>query len=408
MSGFDVGKQAGADQTAGTTGQAAAPGKSTYSGLLDTYDERNDPARRPPQYAAMDQAMVDLLFRSKDEYFKGSIAPFWDCVDKHMRVKHLQTLTQVISGARSVGLLPSIVTLLDVHDYGSSWGINFKGPSVLPIATNGHWGKDWPQDAVRAEHYHTAHDWYRQDSGPGNPGMHLGVDGGAGYNNVHWDPTNPMERVSTGQISGSPFLAKMPGLNDLIPKGHAIYSPKALIQHEADIGKTDKVPLIGKQLTAALKGSPKAPTAHSSTEPFFSITSAQDLTVHGRDWARWENERKGEWVDKSRAATAVSVVNAACQGIEQLEIDARPLALQERKPENEAALADLARRLDAAVAGLFRALAAFIRHLHAEAPGYPAHLGGFESESDWKPPIWPQWELVAGLQAERAKRKSAP
>ncbi|MDQ3364520.1 MAG: hypothetical protein M3680_03735 [Myxococcota bacterium] len=382
----------------------AVPGKTTLTGGLPgeaAADERNDPAKRPPPYVAMDQAIVDLMWRSKDEFFKSK-DPFWDCVDKELGAKHLHTLAQVIPGARALGVLPSIEKLIDVHNYGSSWGINFKGPSLLAIATNGRWGKDWPQDTVRSKHYGTAHDWYRQDSGAGNPGMHMGVDAGVGYNNIHWDPTNPMERVSTGQIGGSPLLAKMPGFNDVIPKGSAIYSPGALLGHAADIGETAKVPVIGDWLTKTFKSDHKAKSAHASTEPFYSITEARELTKHGRDWAKWELERKAEWVDKARAAGATARLNAACAALEQLELDARPLAVEEKTPANEAGRAALAKRLDDGTRELFEALANLVRHLHAEAPKHAAKLAGYDNASDWKLPIWPQWELIRGLQDERA------
>ncbi len=390
----------------------AAPGKSTLTGGLEgapAVDDRNDPAKRPPEYAAMDQAIVDLLWRSKDECFKDAskapiTGPFWDRVDKAYGVKHLHTLAQIIPGARAAGVLPSIVTLVDVANYGSSWGIHFKGPSLLPIATNGQWGRDWPQSAVRAKHYGTAHDWYRQDSGAGNPGMHMGVDVGAGDNNIHWDPTNPMESVSKGQ-TGSPLLAKMPGFNDVIPKGDAIYSPSSLLGHLADIGETKKVPVVGDWLTDKLKTDHKGDSPHASTEPFFSISQARELTNHGRDWAKWETERKAEWVDKTRAAAAVGRLNSACHALEQLETDAKPLAVQEKKPENEAGRAALGKRLDEATKELFESLANLVRHLHAEAPKHPAKLAGHDNASDWKAPIWPQWELIRGLQDERASHQ---
>ncbi|MBA3391662.1 MAG: hypothetical protein H0T89_03410 [Deltaproteobacteria bacterium] len=400
-SAADIATQSGASTS-------AVPGKSTLtSGLADApaVDDRNDPAKRPPEYAGMDQAIVDLLWRSKDECFKDEkkvpiTGPFWDRVDKAFGVKHLHTLAQIIPGARALGVLPSIVTLTDVANYGSSWGIHFKGPSVLPIATNGQWGRDWPQSAVRAKHYNTAHDWYRQDSGAGNPGMHMGVDAGAGDNNIHWDPTNPMESVSKGQ-TGSPLLAKMPGFNEVIPKGDAIYSPSSLLGHLADIGETKKVPVIGGWLTDKLKTDHKGTSPNASTEPFYSISETIELTHHSRYWSQLETECKAHWVDKTRAAAAIARLDAASAALEQLRTDAKPLAVQEQKPENEAGRAALGKRLEEGTKEMFEALASFVRHLHAEAPNAAA-FAGYDNASDWQLPIWPRYDLVVGLQKERA------
>lgn len=403
---------AGPPVLAGPTGGTA--GKSTLVGGVDGADSaRNDPAVRPPEYANMDADCVRLLAASREslDSFAGKPGAFWDLVDSQLGAAKLHALTQTVKGARHAGLLGQIQTLKNIYNYGSSWGIEF---AELIGAPAGGWGKDYPQDSVRKEHGGTAHDWYRQDSGAGNPGMHLGINAGAGYTNLHWDPSNPMDHISEGtEGKNNPLLAMMPNplkpmadVGDaLVPKGCAVYNPKALITHADDIGWIDKHAPFLKRFVPA-HGHSDGP--NSSTEPFFSLSNARGPAEQGRNLANGELGRRAQMVDQARGVAASARVSAAALAIDNLEKSSRSLALEERTPANEGARVKLATDLAAALNELYSALAGFFKHLHAEVGSSSKE---YETVDEWialHGHVWKTQEKVWAMQAEREKKKAAP
>src|SRR3954466_6949448 len=97
------GPQVGA-ATSTTGGPLGAPGKTTLVGGVDDAapSSRNDPAVRPPEYAAMDADCLRLLVASRATLvgFAGKPDPFWDLVDQQLNARQLHALTQTVNGAR--------------------------------------------------------------------------------------------------------------------------------------------------------------------------------------------------------------------------------------------------------------------------------------------------------------------
>lgn len=306
---------------------------------------------RPPKFAKMPQAAVDLLWRSRNEYPAIASGPpelgFWGRVER-MTASELQVLVQITTGATNLGLMQHIHTLQKIYNYGSSWGIEFGG-DPQPITSNGQWGEDFPQDVVRGQHFNTPHTWYRNNSGAGNPGMHLGILPG-GHHNVHWDPTNPMYTVSTGgfiPIPGSP-------LPIYVPRGMAVYHPAHLMDHAEDIGFLDKDP--------NKKDKPRG------SEPWYSM---QEVTGYGkgaRDFVGSEEGLlgSGEVGDIGRAKQVIARVRAAAASADQFELDARGLASQDfSKDEN--ALKAFQTKWNAVQHEFFASLADYFSHLYADS-----------------------------------------
>ncbi|MEO7735830.1 MAG: hypothetical protein ABIY55_33050 [Kofleriaceae bacterium] len=400
--------------TPSTTGDLiGAPGKTTLVGGIDAApSSRNDPAVRPPEYAAMDADCVRLLAASRAtlEGFAGKPDPFWDLVDKELNARQLHALTQTVNGARHAGLLSQIQTLKAINNYGSSWGLEFAEQIGAPASG---WGKDYPQDKVRAEHGNTAHEWYRQNSGAGNPGMHLGVNAGAGYTNLHWDPSNPMDHISEGtEGKNNPLLAMMPNpfkptapVEDaLIPKGCAVYNPKALLTHADDIGWIDKhAPFLKRFVPAHAAGN----GPNSSTEPFFSLSGAREPASQARGLANGELGRRGQMVNQPRGVGTATHVSVAANAIDALEKSSRSLALEERTPANEPARIKLAGDLAAALKELYEALVGFFHHLHQEVGSSSTE---YETVDEWVAlggHVWKTQDRVWAIQAEREKKKAA-
>jgi len=412
---LDKSRSSGGGQKAVTGDIPGVPGKATLAGASANVEpaSRNDPAVRPPEYAAMDPDCVRLLASSRAslEGFAGKPAPFWDLVDLQLSAAQLHSLTQTVNGARHAGLLSQINTLKKIYNFGSSWGIEFV--ELIGAPASG-WGKDYPQNQVRAEHGNTAHDWYRQDSGAGNPGMHLGVNAGAGYTNLHWDPSNPMDHISEGtEGKNNPLLAMMPNpfkdtapVEDaVVPKGCAVYNPKALLTHADDIGWIGKhAPFLKRFVPAHAH----ADGPNSSTEPFVSLSAARDPADQARNLANGELGRRSQMVDQIRGVTAAGRVVAAANAIDALEKSSRPLALEERTPANEAGRVKLAADLAAAFKELYEALGEFFHHLHQEVRSSSTE---YETVNEWVAlggHVWKTQEKVWDMQAEREKKKAAP
>jgi len=335
----------------------------------------------------MDADCVRLLDESRTTLgaFKGKKDPFWDLVDKSFDAAQLQSFTQTIVGARLAKILPHISGLVDIYNAGSSWGIHFTAAAPPPAG----WGKDYdptdrknPQGRVREEHGKTKHVWYRQPSGPNNPGMHIGTqEEGEATTNLHWDPSNPMDHVSDGtEGKNNPLLSMMPNpfqkqapITDVfIPKGCAVYDPKALLTHADDIGWIDKhAPMLKRFVPAHAKND----GPNSSTEPFFAISQAAARAEKGKGFALWELDRKAEMVDQPRGVRTATHLLTAANALLAHELSSRSLAVQERTPANEPQRVALANALIPMFEDFYNATTEFFQHLHAEMGENPAKWG---------------------------------
>jgi hypothetical protein len=383
---------------------AVEPGTSDSSGPLPQMETAPEagpgghgrPAT-PPEIAAMDADLVDKLWSSRTaiaakrpELFKDKTDDqFWEAMQL-IGAADLHTLQVVTRGAKAVGVWPHVETIVNWYTYASSYAIEFLGDPA-GITGGGDWGKDYPQSMVRREHGNTAHDWYRNDSGAGNPGMHLGVDAGAGFQNVHWDPTNPMDHVG----DGIPHLGLVPGLPFPVPtfepKGQAIYSPMALVAHAAEIGK------FGEGIRNLLK-KPNTPT-----EKFLTIAYGKDQADKAKEFGTLE-EKAPDKSDRGRSDAVVAEIRRAASAVLDVHAAAQPLALVDDATA-QPQLDDLVAKLNAAAGALYDALAALIVFLKDEAGvtgDYP-----FDTAAKWAADaVWQGYDTIVGLQKQRSEKNA--
>lgn len=343
-------------------------------------DPDDDPNQVPPEYAALHPEVIQLLARSRTTMgvFTGEhkSRTFWEGV-RAISTPDLHTLVQIQRGAMSAGLWPLISQLHHIYTYGTSWGIGFQSRGdPRGLTTNGQWGWDHPQFVVASQHGGSKHEWFRQNTGAGNPGLHLGIDIGEGHHNVHWDPTNPMERVGTGmpELAPGPFS---PIPVTLHPKGWAVYSIAQTAEHIAEI--------------KGLK-----PPSHNTdaTKGFLAVGDLDDARNQAMPYIEMEDGAKPKTKDRARAAAAVARARAAVDAIPPLTKPARALAMQADQT-SQPELARLAPQIAAAKHELVAALAVLFAHMKAEAPGTDAK--GFDTVEGWAHGIWQAYPTAVAL-----------
>jgi hypothetical protein len=346
----------------------------------------------PPEFAGMDHDLLEKLWSSRAtlatrrDAFRGkSDDQFWDAI-REIGAADLHTLQVVARGAKSVGVWPTLQTIVGWYTYGSSYAIEFLG-TPASVTGSGAWGKDAPQSLVRAEHRNSAHEWYRNNSGPGNPGMHLGLDVGAGYHNIHWDPTNPMDHVGDGGL----HLGLL-GLS-YEPRGIAIYSVGSLISHAAEIGKFGET-------AQSLLAKPNTPT-----EKFLRISSGKESADKANAYADMETRAAGK-TDVARSGVVCAEVRRTAAAILAIHTTAQSLAMTEDAAA-ESSLDALLVSLDTARTALWRALAAFIVYLKSEA-GETGDIP-YDTETEWaNNATWRAYDTIVDLHRRREARSAAP
>lgn len=337
----------------------------------------------PPQkYAGMHPAVQGLLWRSQDALSslrdQAPEVEFWDRVDK-VSQSDLQVLVQIVTASEKAGLGKYLNVVNRIYNFGSSWGVHFlSSGNPLAVALNGHWGKDMPQAAVRREHEGSAHEWYRQDTGPGNPGLHLGIDDGEGNHNVHIDPTNPMDHVSGGLPTMGPGGIILP---PLFPIGTAVYNPQALLDHAKEIGVIKDPNFKAK------------PTA---SEPWFGIGILGSFAGAAHNFGREEDEC-ADTKNKGRAKQVRAKMDAAANAATALEQKSRALAMQDNSKNPDGVEALKAER-DKVAHEFFVAMTEYFEHMYADA-GY--------SPPAADPRQVATWSLTGGLMDWAHKRRVA-
>ncbi len=349
----------------------------------------------PPEFAAMDADLVEKLWSSRVKLSFERAAfkdkpddQFWDAV-RGIGAADLHTLSVVCVGAKGVGVWPHVQTITGWYTYGSSYAIEFLGDPHT-VTGSGAWGKDFPQKLVQDEHNHTKHEWYRHNSGAGSPGMHLGIDVGAAYNNIHWDPTNPMDHVGDGM----PHVSIVPGVPFPVPsfepKGQAIYSPGALAAHAAEIG------FFGE----GAKGLVKKP--ESPTEKFLHISSAKDSADKTNQYADMEASAPDR-TDMARSAAIVADIRRTAAAVLALHKTAQSAALLPDAGAS-AQLDDLVKQIEPARTALWAPLAALITFMKLEAA--VEGTSAFDTEAQWAAAeTWKAYDWIVDLQRRRTMTK---
>jgi hypothetical protein len=169
----------------------AAPAAADQATMAnDPHATDNPPAR----YAALPGELLRLLARSVgvlSEFGRTPKPTLWDYLDG-LEAAHLATLVQLHAATRHLGIWNEITTLRHVY-FGSSWGIDFHG-NAAAVRTRIEGDRLWCKDLqrfVRPEHGNSQHDWWRNTEHPGERGLHVGLDAGEGWMNLHYDSHVP-------------------------------------------------------------------------------------------------------------------------------------------------------------------------------------------------------------------------
>lgn len=359
-------------------GKPGAPAAESETKPIDpsVLDPDNDPRQVPADFAALPVPLIQLIARSRERMSvftgKNAARTFWEGV-RALSPANLHTLVQIYRSTVSAGLWPMIGELDYIYTFGTSWGIGFIGSSdPRALTRNGQWGFDHPQSLVASKHGGSAHEWFRQDTGAGNPGLHLGLDVGAGYHNVHIDPTNPMDRVSDGKPDQYPTY---------IPKGWAIYSLGDAAEHMLEV--TD---LIGPSKNTDVN------------RQFLAVSALDDARGHAAPYADLEANALESTRDRARSTAAVAKVRTMLAAIPPVVDAAHALAMQDDKtsaPE----MAKISARVVAIRHDLAVALAELFQHMRTEAGGEDAH--GYDHVIGWASGFWQAWPTAEKLLAAR-------
>jgi hypothetical protein len=346
----------------------AAATTTTTTSPTTALDPDDDPSKIPPEFTGVHDDVIRLLLRSRarlDFFKKNPGLKFWQVV-RLIPTADLHTLVQIQKGAAGAGLWPMITELHEIYTYPTSWGVGFTSSSdPRSLTTNGDWGMDHPQIVVRSQHRNTKHEWFRQNTGAGNPGLHLGIDDGQGYHNVHWDPTNPMAFVG----SGSPELVSKPYPHvEYHPKGWAVYQPDALVGHVGEIW-----------------GASAPSKAADATNGFLAVTAIDSARDQATYFINLEDGATPRTKDHARQAKALARMRAATSAITTLTSPARALAMQD-DATSKPALDAINAKIPAARTDLVDALVELFQHMKAEAPRVDAH--GYDATAGWTGEIW--------------------
>lgn len=346
----------------------------------------------PPEYAALDPDLIEKLWRSRKVHWAIKGKPdedFWKGVAA-IGTADLHTHVQVTRGAKALGLWDSIEHIIGGYTFTGSNGIKFTASGTPPMPA-GQWGKDL-QEFVAKEHQDgEKYTWFRHNSGAGNPGMHMGLDNGAGHLDLHWDPTNPMQAVGTGglQIIDSDVGGPVPVV---MPKGQAIYSPAALAQHAIDIGKAGKTvqKIAGKK------------NASEQMLDMALFAGRDDVPNLARKYAQLEDSDT-HVKDRSGLTPTLNDIRRFAGILDAISAANRALAMQ----DDAHAIDEMYKKFETARDELFKALAALVKHLRSEVSNPPDVYGydtpaGWENRKDGSSRVGAAEEVITGLQKKRA------
>ena len=242
-------------------------------------------AAPPERYRALDSATRDLLARSVYSHsleapdsrkFKG--ATLWQFIDERMPATLLATVVQIRAAAEEQGIAASMTLLREIYA-GSSWGVSFYGDEAALRTRVAH--SDFCHDldaVVRPEHGNTQHTWWRHlGLKAGLGALHLGISDGAGYNNLHFDTTNPA--VKRGSFGSSELCSYSLGQ---VLAHNADLRTKSFSSAMRDYLMLDVLKYFHKRLVTTLAGemaSSPAPTALSWSALLRHLQSADPARV---------------------------------------------------------------------------------------------------------------------------------
>jgi hypothetical protein len=346
----------------------------------------DDPKQVPEKFTALHPDLIQLLARSRSHlgvFTADPRRPFWKAMEA-MSIADLHTLVQVQKGTMGAGLWSSIKALDQIYTYGTSWGIHFIG-SPGAIVMNGAWGRDHPQLVVASQHPGGENfTWYRQNTGAGNPGLHLGVGNGGEHHDVHWDPTNPMERVGTGQLewTSGPMGMPFPYRN---PKGDAVYAVGETLAHMAEVGGVS-----GPSKNADM------------TKAYLDGYFLDETRKHATNYINMENNpaTKARTSNLGRSENCVAKVQAQIDRINDITAQMRGLAMQDDK-QAKAELNKVSMRILPTRAGIISTMVTLFQHMKAEAPGVAAN--GYDSQAGWANNTFGAYDTCSKLTAGRQK-----
>lgn len=350
-------------------------------------EEKDDPNKVPKEFAKLPKELIAVLFASRT-HLKALRDPagvkFWDAMQA-MSVADLHTLVQVHKGTMAAGLWPLIKVIDVIYTYSTSWGVHFLGsPSAL--VKNGQWGRDNPQWLVASQHPDgEKFEWYRQNTGAGNPGLHMGLDKGAGHHDVHWDPTNPMERVGTGEIEFkyNPIGLPLPVRH---AKGDAVYDTAEGLKHMAEVGG-----ITGESKNA------------DATKDFLGGYFLDETRKHARNYVGFESDpaTQAHTTNTARSMACVANVNSQIAVAEGITTQMRQLAMTDDKeaaPLREA----LKLRIQQTRNRLIDRMVELFQHMKGETPNVDAK--GYDTHAGWKTDTFSAYDTCKALAEARQKK----
>jgi hypothetical protein len=359
----------GKTSLAGREGDAGHPQWEAAS--IDPEDDIN---QVPPEYKALDKEVIALLDRSRLTMSMFAGMKFWPAM-KMLGVANLHTLVQIHRQATSAGLWHVIHQLKQIYTYGTSWGIYYlSNGDPGSLMDHAHWGKDAPQKTTADEHPGgEKYTWYRQNTGIGNPGLHMGVGKGGNEHDLHVDGNNPMKAVSKGEMAMLPYpMWKEPG--------EAIYGVGA-ITHAAEI-----------------KAGFESENA-AATRSFLAASDLDESRKHAQGYLDRERAVRAFTRNKSKSDQVIGWIEDVNARIVRYVADARALAMGSDDDPRRQGLDVNVKHTKKELLVLLTSL--FV-HMKSETPEVDAK--GYDQRATWDKNTWEAYDTSVKM-VEARKQK---
>jgi hypothetical protein len=295
---------------------------------------------------------------------------------RDLGVADLHTLVQIHNHAKPTGVWNVIHQLKKIYTSGTSWGVYFMASAdPAGLMDHEHWGKDTPQKTTADAHLNGQnYTWYRQNSGIGNPGLHMGVGKSGADHDLHVDGNNPMKTVSKGEWVMEPT----PTYRE---PGEAIYGAGALVH--------------GLEIKAGLK------TEHAAANR--SFLGAGDLEESRKHAQRYIDRERGVQPytkDLQRSQQCIGWIEEVNARITTYTTEARQLAMgNDDDPRRQ----DLDVNVKHTKRELLVLLTSLFQHMKSETP--EVDVDGYDQRDTWDVDVW-HAEGPSQRLAEARKKKS--
>ncbi len=343
----------------------------------DAIDPEDDHTQVPAEYKALNADIINLLDRSRLTMglFKGQ--KFWPAM-RELGVANLHTLVQIHKHAKPAGVWSVINQLKSIYTYGTSWGVYYmSSDNPAGLMDHTHWGKDAPQKTTADEHPNgDKYTWYRQNTGIGHPGLHMGVGKSGAEHDLHVDGNNPMKAVSKGEWAMLPTpMYKEPG--------EAIYGAGAIV-HAAEI-----------------KAGFESENA-AGTRSFLGASDLEESRKHAQGYIDREREVQPYTKDLQRSEQCIGWIVAVNARITTYLTEARQLAMGDDSDPRRQGLDVNVKHTKRELLVLLTSLFA---HMKSETP--EVDVKGFDQRDTWDAGTWQAYDTSVKLVEARKKKGKA-